>query len=238
MLDLFVISYFIQLLLLYVISFLLRIYFNNCFYYTLILHYNYKPVNDNKRKMKPSLPFLLLTNALLPASATASQAPPPPQTDAYTLDYFQKVGACFLYTGQGGDREKAISPCKEWCPAHEGKDKQGIGVCSTSSFRWCIDGIICQMLIIPVLHPRNNNPRRPRPQHLPQRRARPRIHPREMSLREPPEVPPPRGAGHGLAVEAGRYSLRGVPGEFQDDRHVWAEYCFWERTGGGAADDC
>lgn len=91
--------------------------------------------------------------------------------------------------------------------------------------------VVRQMLIIPVLHPRNNNPRRPRPQHLPQRRTRPRIHPREMSLREPPEVPPSRGAGYGLAVEAGRYSLRGVPGEFQDDRHVWAEYCFWERTG-------
>ncbi|PLN80534.1 hypothetical protein BDW42DRAFT_111157 [Aspergillus taichungensis] len=77
--------------------------------------------------MKPSIPFLLfLTNTLLPASATASQ-PNPAKTDAYTLDYFQKVGACFLYTGKGGDREKAISPCKAWCPAHEGKDKQGIG---------------------------------------------------------------------------------------------------------------
>lgn len=166
--------------------------------------------------MKPSIPFLLfLTNALLPASAAASQSNPP-KTDAYTLDYFRKVGACFLYTGKGGDREKAISPCKEWCPAHEGKDKQGIGVCSTSFILYMNIYIISEVNTNNsiVLHSRHNNPRQARPQHLPQRRARPRIHPRKMPLREPPEVSPPRRASHKLAVEAGRYPLRGVPGEF------------------------
>lgn len=64
------------------------------------------------------LPLLLL-GGLLPGVNGQN-------SDKEVLAHFATTGNCFIYV-EGGDITKGSSPCKTWCPEHEGNEGMGVG---------------------------------------------------------------------------------------------------------------
>lgn len=78
--------------------------------------------------------MLLKLSWLLATSLIAVQGLPlqPRSTDEQVLASYKESGTCMLFdTDAGESREagdKGVSPCRTWCPKHEGEDKTVVSV--------------------------------------------------------------------------------------------------------------